>query len=397
MATKPEEYQNFFVTVGGNEGQKCHYPTRLDTYGCGCGHNCSYCYAKEILSGHGRWNPHNPAVVNLHKVESTLQQLNKGCILRFGGMTDCFQPAELEHRATLETIKLCNKYRIGYLLVTKSHHVADDEYMEVYDKELAHIQVSITTTDDALSATYEQASVPSKRIAAIEKLAAAGFDTQIRLSPYINGYIDWKIFNAIKCKKVLVEFLRASTKIKKWFPIDYSLYTVEQDGYWQMPLEEKLKVLKNIKGKRVTVCDDNTDHYAYWRDNFNPNPDDCCDLRHPKGVKVGPKVVIEKRGRVCVFTVTFADGFKVEEPKATLAFVNAIRHAGLEKIAATGKMVSGEPLVNKTRHAKYPDASYETPEGYWIQTHSSTNSKVRMLEKLFAEAGVDAKIELKEK
>ena len=28
----------FFQVVGGNEGSKCHYPTRLDTYGCGCSH-----------------------------------------------------------------------------------------------------------------------------------------------------------------------------------------------------------------------------------------------------------------------------------------------------------------------------------------------------------------------
>ena len=33
------EYLGFLKTVEGNEGSKCHYPTRLDTYGCGCGHN----------------------------------------------------------------------------------------------------------------------------------------------------------------------------------------------------------------------------------------------------------------------------------------------------------------------------------------------------------------------
>ena len=41
-----KEFKNFFRTVGENEGSKCHYPTRLDTYGCGCGHDCRYCYAK---------------------------------------------------------------------------------------------------------------------------------------------------------------------------------------------------------------------------------------------------------------------------------------------------------------------------------------------------------------
>lgn len=38
------EYLGFLKTVEGNEGNKCYYPTRLDTYGCGCGHDCSYCF-----------------------------------------------------------------------------------------------------------------------------------------------------------------------------------------------------------------------------------------------------------------------------------------------------------------------------------------------------------------
>lgn len=46
--------------VGGNEGDKCNYSARLDTYGCGCQHDCSYCYAKSLLDFRGLWNPKNP-------------------------------------------------------------------------------------------------------------------------------------------------------------------------------------------------------------------------------------------------------------------------------------------------------------------------------------------------
>ena len=41
--------------AGGNEGNKCNYPYRLDTYGCGCQHDCSYCYAKSLLSFRNLW------------------------------------------------------------------------------------------------------------------------------------------------------------------------------------------------------------------------------------------------------------------------------------------------------------------------------------------------------
>ena len=103
-----------------------------------------------------------------------------------------------------------NARGIGYLIVTKSALVAEDEYLALLDP-LAHIQISITTTSDALAQTYERASPPSARIAAVEKLAAQGFDVSVRLSPFILQYIDFAILNAIRCRKILVEFLRVNT------------------------------------------------------------------------------------------------------------------------------------------------------------------------------------------
>ena len=137
------EYTGFFKTVSGNEGSKCHYPTRLDTYGCGCGHDCNYCYAKDLLVNlSGQWDPINPKYADLKRIETKLKKVPKGTILRLGGLTDCFQPVELRRRITLETIKLMNKYGIGYLIVTKSHYVANEEYTEAMDPDLAHIQIT---------------------------------------------------------------------------------------------------------------------------------------------------------------------------------------------------------------------------------------------------------------
>lgn len=130
-------------------------------------------------------------------------------------MTDCFQPIEKKYRVTYETIKTLNENRIPYLIVTKSAIIADSEYIEILDKDLAHIQITVTTTDDELSKTYEKASVPSERIRAIEVLQEKGFDVTLRLSPYIPEYIDLKILNNIKCDKILVEFLRVNSWIKK--------------------------------------------------------------------------------------------------------------------------------------------------------------------------------------
>ena len=276
-----KEFKSFFKTVGGNEGNKCHYPTRLDTYGCGCSHDCKYCYAKSLLDFRGLWNPQNPSIADIEKIKRKIAKLPQDIsAIRLGGMTDCFQPIEKNHRITYETIKALNENQIPYLIVTKSAMVADDEYIEILNKDLAHIQITITTTDDALSNTYEKASPPSQRIKAIEKLQNLGFDVSVRLSPYIPEYIDLNILNNIKCDKILIEFLRVNTWIKRWFNIDYSEYTVKQSGYQHLPLEKKKEYISNIVNfKEMTVCEDESEAYEYWKNNFNYNSNDCCNLR----------------------------------------------------------------------------------------------------------------------
>lgn len=280
------EFDSFFKTVGGNEGNKCQYPTRLDTYGCGCQHDCKYCYAKSLLDFRGLWNPQEPAVASIEKIKHTIKRnLKAGDIVRLGGMTDCFQPLERKERITYKTIEELNKQRVGYLIVTKSDIVADDDYIALMDKELAHIQITITCTDDEYSRQYEKAVQPSKRIAAVEKLQAAGFDVQVRLSPFIpefidKGVLDMDKLNAIKCDKILVEFLRVNTWIKRWFDINYRNYTLQHAGYRHLPLYLKQRYMKLIRGfKEISICEDVDKHYRFFIRNYIHNPNDCCNLR----------------------------------------------------------------------------------------------------------------------
>ena len=284
-----KEFNSFYKEVGGNEGNKCHYPTRLDTYGCGCQHDCSYCYAKSLLDFRTLWNPQNPSVSNIEKIRKKISQLPDNMpAIRLGGMTDCFQPLEKECRVTYETIKALNEKKQEYLIVTKSHIVADDEYMQILDKDLAHIQITITTFNDDLykKLDFEKASLPSQRIQAVEKLYEAGFDVQVRLSPFIPEFVDYDVLNNIKCDKILIEFLRVNSWIQKWFDIDYSEYIVKQSGYNHLPLSKKKQYISKITGfKEMSVCEDETIAYNYWQEHFNHNPNDCCNLRNSKAVK----------------------------------------------------------------------------------------------------------------
>ena len=275
------EFQSFFKEAEGGEGRRCFHSTRLDTYGCGCAHDCSYCYAKSLLDFRGLWNPHDPAVADIAEIRKVLDKVKPGTILRLGGMTDCFQECERQYKVTYRTIKELNRRGIGYLIVTKSDLVASDEYMAILDKDLAHIQITVTCLDDELyrQKAYEKAPLPSKRIAAILKLQEAGYDVAVRLSPLMEEYMDFDKLNSLGIKKGLVEFLRINTWIVRWFDVDRKKYRIKDGGYRHLPVKEKVRIINKIKGMELSVCEDVGGHYNYWRYGFNPNPNDCCNLR----------------------------------------------------------------------------------------------------------------------
>lgn len=282
-----KEFKSFYKAVGGNEGSKCNYNTRLDTYGCGCSHDCKYCYAKSLLNFRNLWNPNDPSVADIEKIRKKIQKIPKGTVIRLGGMTDCFQPCEKIHRVTYETIKALNEARIEYLIVTKSAMIADPEYREILDKDLAHIQVTVTTFGDEWAKTYEKASLPSERVNAIELLYSLGFDVQLRLSPFIPQFVNFHELSCVRCDRIIVEFLRVNSWIMKWFDIDFSEYEVKQGGYRHLPLWRKKMWIDRLleTGKKISVCEDESEAYEYWRTEFNPNPNDCCNLRRNNGTE----------------------------------------------------------------------------------------------------------------
>lgn len=195
-------------------------------------------------------------------------------------MTDCFQPCELQYRTTYQAIQEMNLCRVGYLIVTKSALPSSPEYLAILDKDLAHIQITVTCLDDEGTAQYEKASPPSQRSRAIQTLQAAGYDATIRLSPIIEEYMDFDVLNSLEIEKCVIEFLRVNTWIKKWFQgVDFSKYTVRQGGYCHLPLEEKQRIIEKIHIPQKTICEDVTEHYQFWRDFVNPDKEDCCNLQ----------------------------------------------------------------------------------------------------------------------
>lgn len=408
---KIKEFKGFYRTVGDNEGSKCHYPTRLDTYGLGCGHNCSYCYAKSQLNMRKKWNPNSPAIADIEKIRLQIMKLEPGSIVRLGGLTDCFQPLEFRQRVTYETIKILNEYRIGYLIVTKSALIANDEYISIMDKDLAHIQISITMTDDKLCSKYEKASLPSDRIKAIEKLTAAGFDVAVRLSPLIPGYYDPEIINNIKCDKLLVEFLRNDAWIKKWFDIDWSPWSVKESNYGHLTLEHKIRLMSELSNfKEISVCEDCSEHYNYWKNNYNPNPDDCCNLRISKGQhEINEKRRLElisarasdKRkylNKAQKIKVVFEDGKTFYRDRVVDTYFDVINYVGGDvvrdlNIIKAGCNIVCEDLNEMKEIYRKQESKHVLDNGMFLFTHMSTEAKTSILLEISRRTGVNFRIE----
>lgn len=221
--TSMAEYKSFIADVSGGEGSRCRHTLRLDTYGCGCAHDCAYCYAKAMLEFRGNWHPEDPHVADPGRVREAVGEL-----------------------------------------------------------ELAHVQISITSTSDGANAFKERAPAPSRRMRAVERLCEAGFDVCTRLSPYMPEFIDLRLLrDRTGCGKVLVEFLRVNGNIKKVLDIDYRPYTLKLGGYRHLPLRTKKELLKPILETfdEVSVCEDVYSRWAVWQQTVNANPDDCCNLR----------------------------------------------------------------------------------------------------------------------
>ena len=251
MAT---EFKSFYNVAKGSEDGKCYYPTRLDVYGRGCFYNCNYCYAKRLLDFRKHWHPNDVGIADIEKVKRTIhKKIEPNCVVRLGGMTDCFQPIEKYVKNTYHTIEKLNEKSVHYLIVTKSPLVATDEYLDLFDRKLAHIQVSIPTDNNDVLSKTDNAPSFQERVDTIETLQENNFDVSVRLSPFLFETVNYDIINDIKVDKCLVEFLRITPLISKTMNdfITFEDYSIKSGGYRHLPLEIKLRELEKLTQKMI--------------------------------------------------------------------------------------------------------------------------------------------------
>ncbi len=114
-------------------------------------------------------------------------------VVALSGVTDPYQPAERRLELTRRCLAVLAEFRNPVCIVTKSFLVTRDADLlaELARFEAASVVLSITTLDPELQRRMEPyAAPPSKRLAAIERLAAAGVPVGVLVAPVIPGLTD---------------------------------------------------------------------------------------------------------------------------------------------------------------------------------------------------------------
>ncbi|MDH3284653.1 MAG: PA0069 family radical SAM protein [Acidobacteriota bacterium] len=174
----------------------------------GCEHGCIYCFARP---SHGYYGLSSGldfetkifAKTNAaERLEAALRRPGYLCEkIALGSNTDPYQPTERRLRITRSILEVMVRFRHPVSVVTKSHGIVRDLDLlrELAADGLASVYVSITTLDTELASSMEpRASTPERRLAAVERMAAAGVPCGVLFSPVIPGLNDHELESVLE-------------------------------------------------------------------------------------------------------------------------------------------------------------------------------------------------------
>jgi DNA repair photolyase len=185
--------------VATNQSPDVGFDASVNPYR-GCEHACCYCYARpthEYLGFSAGLDFETRILVKERAPELLRQRLSakswKPQVVALSGVTDPYQPAERRLELTRRCLAVLAEFRNPVAIITKGFLVTRDADLlaELARFDAASVAVSITTLDPELQRRMEPfASPPGKRLAAIERLAAAGVPVGVMVAPVVPGLTD---------------------------------------------------------------------------------------------------------------------------------------------------------------------------------------------------------------
>ena len=177
----------------------------------GCEHGCIYCYARPTHAYLG-YSPgldfETKLVFKPDVAEQLERELRKpGYVARplaLGSNTDPYQPVERTLKLTRSVLEVLERFGHPFSIVTKSAGVLRDIdiLQRMAKRGLVRVWLSITTLDATLARKMEpRAATPTRRLAAVTALAAAGVPVGVLAAPMIPGLNDAEMERIVAASK----------------------------------------------------------------------------------------------------------------------------------------------------------------------------------------------------
>ena len=169
----------------------------------GCEHGCAYCFARpshEYLGFSAGIEFESRILVKERAPELLRAELSKKSwrpeTVAMSGITDVYQPVERRLQLTRRCLEVFAEFRNPVSLITKNHLITRDADLlgELAGFRAVNVAISLTTLNGELAKKLEpRASSPSRRLAAIRELTAAGVPVSVLTAPIIPGLNDHEI------------------------------------------------------------------------------------------------------------------------------------------------------------------------------------------------------------
>lgn len=222
----------------------------------GCEHGCAYCYARpthEYLGFSAGLDFETRILVKKNAPALLRTELSsprwKPQVLAISGVTDCYQPIERRLRLTRQCLEVLAEFRNPVIMVTKNYLVTRDiDLLQSLARvHAASVSISITTLQSDLASILEpRASEPSRRLAALEALSAAGVPCGVMVAPVIAGLNDHEM------PAIVAAALKAGARFAAHIPLRLPLAVAPLFESWlqqHMP-DRKQKVLNRVRSMR---------------------------------------------------------------------------------------------------------------------------------------------------
>lgn len=152
----------------------------------GCCHGCIYCDSRSECYRVENFDTVRAKENALAIIERDLKAKRRTGVVGSGSMSDPYNPFEEELCLTRGSLEIIDRLGFGASMITKSDLVVRD--IDLWQRIQSHspvlVKLTVTTPHDELAAKIEpHAPSPSRRLAAIRKLADAGIFCGVLMMP----------------------------------------------------------------------------------------------------------------------------------------------------------------------------------------------------------------------